>query len=55
MLSKSSKWELDFVHYITKFTILKFVISRFECILVKIKRTRNRQKVRGAEQRMPES
>ena len=32
MLSKSSKWELGFVHYITKFTILRFVISRFECI-----------------------
>ena len=27
MLSKSSKWELDLVHYIAKFTI-----SRFECI-----------------------
>ena len=32
MLSKSSKWELGFVHYIMKFTILRFVISRFECI-----------------------
>ena len=31
MLSKSSKWEMGFVHYITKFTILRFVISRFEC------------------------
>ena len=31
MLSKSSKWELGFVHYITKFTISRFVISRFEC------------------------
>ena len=31
MLSKSSKWELGFVHYIAKFTILRFVISRFEC------------------------
>ena len=29
MLSKSSKWELGFVHYITKFTI-----SRFECIKI---------------------
>ena len=32
MLSKSSKWELGFVHYISKFTILRFIISRFECI-----------------------
>ena len=31
MFSKSSKWELSFGHYIAKFTILKFVISRFEC------------------------
>ena len=31
MLSKSSKWELGFVHYIAKFTISRFVISRFEC------------------------
>ena len=31
MLSKSWKWELDFVHYIAKFTISMFVISRFEC------------------------
>ena len=31
MLSKTSKWELGFVHYIAKFTILRFVISRFEC------------------------
>ena len=31
MLSKSSKWELGFVHYIAKFTILRFVILRFEC------------------------
>ena len=31
MTSKSSKWELGFVHYITKFTISRFVISRFEC------------------------
>ena len=30
MLGKSSKWELGFVHYIAKFTILRFVISRFE-------------------------
>ena len=30
MLSKSSKWELSFVHYIAKFTISRFVIvSRF--------------------------
>ena len=31
MFSKSSKMELGFVHYIAKFTILRFVISRFEC------------------------
>ena len=31
MLSKSSNWELDLVHYIAKFTISRFVISRFEC------------------------
>ena len=31
MLSKSSKWELGFVHYIAKFTISRFVLSRFEC------------------------
>ena len=31
MLSKSSKWELGFVHFITKFTISRFIISRFEC------------------------
>ena len=31
MPSKSSKWELSFVKYIAKFTISKFVISRFEC------------------------
>ena len=30
-LSKSTKLELGFVHYIGKFTILRFVISRFEC------------------------
>ena len=30
MLSKSSKWELGFVHYIKKFTISRFVILRFE-------------------------
>ena len=34
MLSKSSKWELGFVHYITKFTISRFVISRFECTYI---------------------
>ena len=32
MLSKSSKLELGFVHYIGKFTRSRFVISRFECI-----------------------
>ena len=31
MLSKSSKLELDFDHYKTKFTISRFVISRFKC------------------------
>ena len=31
MLSKSLKWELGFVQYIAKFTISRFVISRFEC------------------------
>ena len=31
MLSKSSQSELGFVHYIAKFTISRFVISRFEC------------------------
>ena len=31
MLSKSSKWKLGFVHFIAKFTISRFVISRFEC------------------------
>ena len=34
MLNKSSKWELGFVHYIAKFTISRFVISRFECTAV---------------------
>ena len=33
MLSKYLKWELGLVHYIVKFTISRFVISRFECIL----------------------
>ena len=33
MLSKSFKWELGFVHYIAKFTISRFVISSFECIV----------------------
>ena len=32
MLGKSSKWELGFVHYIAKFTISRFAISRFECM-----------------------
>ena len=32
MISKSSKWQLGFVHNIAKCTILRFVISRFECI-----------------------
>ena len=30
-LSKSSKWELGFVHHIAKLTISRFIISRFEC------------------------
>ena len=34
MLSKSSKRELGFVHYIKKFTMSRFIISRFECIFV---------------------
>ena len=32
MHSKSSKWELGFVHYIAKFPISRFIISRFEYI-----------------------
>ena len=36
MLSKSSKWELGFVHYIKKFPIPRFVISGFECIYLVI-------------------
>ena len=31
MLSKSSKWEMGFVHNIAKFTMSRFVISKFEC------------------------
>ena len=31
MLSKSSKWEMGFVHNIAKFTIARIVISKFEC------------------------
>ena len=34
MLSKSSEWELGFVHYSKKFTISRFAISRFECTLL---------------------
>ena len=34
MLSISSKWEQGFVYYIAKFTILRFVISRFECTYI---------------------
>ena len=34
MHSKSSKLELGFVHYITKFTISRFVIARFQCSLI---------------------
>ena len=33
MLKKSSKKELGFVHYIAKFTILRFIILRFVCTL----------------------
>ena len=36
MHSKSSKWELGFVHYIKKFPIPRFVISGFECIYLVI-------------------
>ena len=32
MFSKSSKWEMGFVHFIARFTILRFVISRFEVL-----------------------
>ena len=39
MLSKSSKWELGFVRYITKFTISRYVISRFECIFIFLQST----------------
>ena len=38
MHSKSSKWELGFVHYIAKFTTSRFAISRFECTLHSIRR-----------------
>ena len=31
MLSRSSKWELGFVHYIAKFSKSRFIISRFGC------------------------
>ena len=30
MLSKSSKWELGLLYFIEKFTISRFIISRFE-------------------------
>ena len=36
MLSKSSQLEQGFVHYIAKFTILRFVISKFECIMYSV-------------------
>ena len=29
--TKNKMWELAFVHYIAKFAISSFVISRFEC------------------------
>ena len=38
MLSKSSKWELGCVHYIGIFTISRFLISKFECIISQEKR-----------------
>ena len=38
-LSESSKWELGFVHYSAKFTILRFVISRFEYVYILGNRT----------------
>ena len=34
IISKSSKWELSFVYYIAKFTILRFITSRFECTYI---------------------
>ena len=34
MLSKSSKRELGFAHYIMKFTISRFIISRIECTYI---------------------
>ena len=37
MLSKTSKWELGLIHYIAKFTISRFVISRFKCIYLKFR------------------
>ena len=32
MTGKSSKWKLGLVHYTAKFTISRFVISKFECM-----------------------
>ena len=37
MPGKSSKWELGFVHYITKFTMSRFVILRFKCMYLTVK------------------
>ena len=34
MLSKSSNWELGFVHYIKKFTISRFIISSFLSVIM---------------------
>ena len=34
MLSKFSKYELGLVHYIAKFTILRFVILGFDCTII---------------------
>ena len=43
MLSKFSKWELGFVHYIAKFTISRFVISSFECTFIRYSKTSHRR------------
>ena len=37
MLSKSSKWELGLIHFFAKFTISRFIISRFEYIYLKFR------------------
>ena len=48
MLSKSSKQELGFAHYIVKFTISRFVISRFKCTYISFCFLFFRKKLRGA-------